>query len=80
MKHISKDGTIHEQRTVTKVVKDTFWSLYFFILFFFQSLISPSAADNMRNGNHGGSGGSKRTGRPNNYVKSHNFACGSCGS
>ncbi|CAG8465383.1 9169_t:CDS:2, partial [Scutellospora calospora] len=40
----------------------------------------PSVAENMRNGNSGGSGGFKKIGRSSDYDKRsyHNHACGSC--
>ncbi|GES89045.1 hypothetical protein RCL_jg16995.t1 [Rhizophagus clarus] len=50
--YITKDGIISDQRSI----KYYFWSIYFFIYNFFYSLISPSAAENLRNGGRSSSG------------------------
>ncbi|CAI2162368.1 7375_t:CDS:10 [Funneliformis geosporum] len=64
-KYIAKDGTVREQRAVTRVVYDFLWSIYFFIFNFFRTLFSPSAAEILR----GGNGFSSSSGGGSNRIR-----------
>ncbi|RHZ53788.1 hypothetical protein Glove_437g28 [Diversispora epigaea] len=76
-KYISSDGTVRENRTVARIVKDFFWSIYTFIAFFFYSLTSPNVtAEDLRSGGSGPKIGRIPPGEKKTY---HQTICGSCG-
>ncbi|CAG8451203.1 9309_t:CDS:2 [Funneliformis caledonium] len=82
-KYIAKDGTVCEQRTITRVVYDFFLYTYFFIFNFFHTLFSPSAAETLRESNgfsSSSNGGSNRIRRIVKHEEKDAYGkCCGCG-